>query len=176
LPRKAEIAEITVTLGRSSGKVWFQDLYNHPELDIALRAGDRILVEEDTRSYTAMGATSTQARVAFQSQNQSAIEAIAQVGGLSSVTAGPTGVFVFRNEAAEIANPLLGRDDLIGAQRMIYVINLTEPNGMFIARDFVIRDGDTVYVTEAPFTQWDKTISSTANSLAALAAVAAFTN
>jgi polysaccharide export outer membrane protein len=59
---------------------------------------------------------------------------------------------------------------------MIYVLDLTEPNGMFIARDFVIRDGDTVYVTEAPFTQWDKSISSTANSLAALSAVAAFTN
>jgi polysaccharide export outer membrane protein len=43
-----EIAEITVTRGRSSGKVWFQDLYNYPELDIALRAGDRILAEEDT--------------------------------------------------------------------------------------------------------------------------------
>jgi polysaccharide export outer membrane protein len=171
-----EIAEITVTRGRSSGKVWFQDLYNYPELDIALRAGDRILVEEDTRSYTAIGATGTQAKVAFQSQNLSAIEAIAQVGGLSSVTADPTGVFVFRNEAAEVANPLLGRDDLVGAQRMIYVLDLTEPNGMFIARDFVIRDGDTVYVTEAPFTQWDKSISSTANSLAALSAVAAFTN
>lgn len=171
-----EIAEITVTRGSASGKVWFQDLYNHPELDIALRAGDRILVEEDTRSYTAIGATGTQARVSFQSQNLSAIEAIAQVGGLSSITADPTGVFVFRNEPAEVVGPLLGRDDLIGAQRMIYVLDLTEPNGMFIARDFVIRDGDTVYVTEAPFTQWDKSISSTANSLAALSAVAAFTN
>ena len=30
---------------------------------------------------------------------------------------------------------------------------------MFEARDFLIRDGDTVYVTEAPFVQWQKTIS-----------------
>ena len=30
---------------------------------------------------------------------------------------------------------------------------------MFKARDFVIRDGDTVYVTEAPFVQWRKTLS-----------------
>ena len=51
---------------------------------------------------------------------------------------------------------MLGRTDLIGAQRMVYVLDLTEPNGMFMARDFVIRDGDTVYVTEAPFVQWAK--------------------
>lgn len=171
-----EIAEITVTRGTASGKVWFQDLYNYPELDIALRGGDRILVEEDTRSYTAIGATGTQNKVAFQSQNLSAIEAIAQVGGLSSATADPTGVFVFRNEPAEVVGPLLERDDLVGAQRMIYVLDLTQPNGMFVARDFLIRDGDTVYVTEAPFTQWDKTIASFTSSLTTVSALATFAN
>ena len=54
---------------------------------------------------------------------------------------------------------VLGRNDLTGDQRMIYVLDLTEPNGMFMARDFAIRDGDTVYVTEAPFVQWQKTLS-----------------
>ncbi len=54
---------------------------------------------------------------------------------------------------------MLGRSDLVGDQRMIYVLDLTEPNGVFMARDFVIRDGDTVYVTEAPFVQWNKAIS-----------------
>ena len=83
---------------------------------------------------------------------------------------------MFRNEPAEVVGPLLGRDDLVGAQRMIYVLDLTQPNGMFVARDFLIRDGDTVYVTEAPFTQWDKTISSFTSSLTTVSALAAFTN
>ncbi|AXI45953.1 sugar ABC transporter substrate-binding protein [Sulfitobacter sp. SK012] len=154
-----EIAQITVIRGKSEGTIWFQDLYGNPELDIALRGGDRILVEQDTRSFTALGATGTQARVAFESQNLSAIEAIAQVGGLSSSAADPTGVFVMRNEPASISNQVLGRTDLIGAQRMVYVLDLTQPNGMFMARDFVIRDEDTIYVTEAPWTQWNKVIS-----------------
>ena len=42
---------------------------------------------------------------------------------------------------------------------MVYVLDLTQPTGMFEARDFLIRDGDTVYVTEAPFVQWQKTLS-----------------
>ena len=81
------------------------------------------------------------------------------MGGLISTASDPTGVFVFRNEPAEIAGQVLGRDDLQGAQRMVYVLNLTQPNGLFIARDFVIRDDDTLYVTEAPYAQWTKTIS-----------------
>ena len=154
-----EIAQVTVIRGTARGKIWFEDLYDNPELDIALRGGDKILVEQDTRSFTALGATGSQARVPFETQNLSAIEAIAQVGGLLASSADPTGVFVLRNEPEEVAEQVLGRNDLEGTQRMVYVLNLTEPNGMFMARDFVIRDGDTLYVTEAPFTQWTKVIT-----------------
>ena len=142
-----------------SDTVWFDDLFDNPHLDIALRGGDKILVEADTRSFIALGATGGQSRVPFQSQTLSALEAIATVGGLNAATADPTGVFVMRNEDAAIANSVLGRTDLVGQQRMIYVINLTEPNGMFEARDFVIRDKDTLYVTEAPYAQFTKVLS-----------------
>jgi polysaccharide export outer membrane protein len=167
-----EIAQVTVVRGGHSGQIWFEDLYDHPGHDIALRAGDRIFVEQDTRTFTALGATGTQSRVAFESQTISAIEAIAQVGGLSTNLADPTGVFVFRNEPEEIANQLVGRDDLVGTQRMIYVLDLTEPNGMFMARDFAIRDGDTVYVTEAPFSQFSKTISAVLGTLGSVSSAA----
>ena len=160
-----EIAQITVLRGKTTGKIWFQDLYDHPELDIALRGGDRILVEEDTRAFTALGATGTQSRVNFTTKDLSAIEAIAQVGGLLTTSSDPTGVFVFRNEAEPIANQVLGRTDLSGAQRMVYVLDLTKPNGMFVARDFVVRDGDTLYVTEAPITTWNKTIAAITGTL-----------
>lgn len=153
------VAQVRVTRGRSTHKVWLQDLYENPALDIALRPGDKIVVEEDRRAYVAMGAMGTQTRVPFDTQTLSAIEAIAQVGGLNTNLADPTGVFVFRNEPDAIANKVLGRSDLTGDQRMVYVLDLTQPMGMFHARDFVIRDGDTVYVTEAPFVQWSKTIN-----------------
>ena len=170
-----EIAQVNVLRGKQRGKIWFQDLYDHPELDIALRAGDRILVEEDSRAFTALGATGAQSLVPFEAQTLSALEAIAQVGGLNAATADPKGVFVFRNEPAEIANVVMGRNDLQGAQRLVYVLDLTQPNGMFQARDFVIRDGDTLYVTEAPFTQWNKVIGAltgTASSVQGLATAA----
>ncbi len=171
-----EIAKVKISRGSQTGEIWFEDLFDNPELDIALRGGDRILVEADTRAYTALGATGGQSRVKFETKTLSAIEAIAQVGGLQSAVADPTGVFVFRNEAPEIANQVLGRSDLIGAQRMVYVLNLTEPNGMFMARDFVIRDGDTIYVTEAPYVQWTKLLSTITGSLSTAGSIASLSS
>jgi polysaccharide export outer membrane protein len=155
-----EGTQITVIRDGQRGTVWLSDLYADPSNDIALRPGDRILVEQDTRAYTAIGATGGQRRVTFDTQDLSALEAITQAGGLNSNIADPTGIFIFRDEPAEIANAVLGRHDLTGKVRMIYVLDLTKPSGIFVARDFVIRDEDTIYVTEAPFTQWQKIIGS----------------
>ncbi len=171
-----EIARVTVVRGDQTGTIWFNDLYANPELDIALRAGDRILVEEDTRSFTALGATNAQTRVPFDTQTISAIEAIATVGGLNPNLADPTGVFVLRNEPEEIARQVLGRNDITGTQRMIYVLDLTEPNGMFQARDFVIRDQDTLYVTVAPFAQWNQVIGALTGTLATAGSINSLAN
>ena len=171
-----EIAQITVIRGDHRSRIWFEDLYTDPRLDIALRGGDRILVEEDTRSFSVLGATGRQNRIVFESQTLSAIEAIAQVGGLNTNLADPTGVFVFRNEPEEIAEQLLGRSDLQGPQRFVYVLNLTEPNGMFEARDFAIRDDDLIYITEAPYTQFQKILAALTGTLTPINNVQALAN
>ena len=171
-----EIARVKVIRGQHVGEVWFEDLYSDPRSDIALRGGDRVLVEADTRSFTALGATGTQTRVRYDSRTLSAVEAIAQIGGLNTQTADPTGVFVFRNEPEEIVHQVLGRSDLIGTQRMVYVLDLTQPNGVFLARDFVVRDGDTVYVTEAPFVQWTKTLAAVTGTLTSAGSLATTAN
>ena len=81
---------------------------------------------------------------------------------------------MFRDEPAKIANKVLGRSDLTHDQRMVYVLDLTSPNGVFVARDFDIRNGDTVYVTEAPYTQFNKVLAAivapvgTASSISSL--------
>jgi polysaccharide export outer membrane protein len=170
----SEIAQIKVTRGGKSGRIWLTDLYSNPQLDIALRGGDVILVEEDTRAFTAMGAMGRQSRVGFETQTLSAVEAIAQVGGLNTNFADPTGVFVLRNERPEVVRTLTGKP-VQTEQRVVYVMDLTLPSGIFNARDFLIRDGDTVYVTEAPYVQWQKALGAltgTANSANSLANVA----
>jgi polysaccharide biosynthesis/export protein len=166
------IAIVRVTRGSHTGKIWLNDLYENPSLDIALRPGDSIVVEEDTRKFIALGATGAQSVVPFESETMSALEAIATVGGLATMSADPTGVFVLRDESEEIARAVLARNDLIGDQRIVYVLDLTEPTGLFEARDFMIRDGDTLYVTEAPFVQWQKTLGAITGSTAAATGLA----
>lgn len=160
-----EIAVVTVKRGGDSGRVWLTDLYASPSNDIALRPGDLIVVEEDQRNFTALGALGGQTRVPLGNETINAVEAIAMVGGLSSSLADPTGVFVLRDEPESVASRVLGKP-VVGTQRFAYVLDLTRPNGLFLARDFLIRDGDTVYVTEAPYVQWQKTLSAITGSAA----------
>lgn len=170
------VAIVRVTRGGHTGKIWLKDLYENPSLDIALRPGDKIMIEEDSRQFIALGATGAQSTVPFESATMSALEAIATVGGLSTMAADPKGVFILRDESEGIARAVLGRPDLIGDQRIIYVLNLTEPTGLFEARDFQIRDGDTLYVTEAPFVQWQKTLGAITGSTSAAANLASTAN
>ena len=167
-----QTAMITVSRGQITDRVWLNDLFDHPELDIAMRGGDRIFVEQDQRSFSVLGATGTQAQITFDRQEMTAIEALARVGGLDATRADPTGVFVFRDEPAEIARAVLGRQDIVGDTRIVYVLDLTAPNGMFNARDFQIRDGDTIYVTEAANVTWNRQISTLTGTLGATGAAA----
>ncbi len=51
-----------------------------------------------------------------------------------------------------------GETGLVGPQRIAYVVDLTSPEGMFSAREFVVRNDDTIYVTEAPLAAWSRVI------------------
>lgn len=166
-----EVAVITVKRGSEAGKVWLTDLYSRTTNDIALRPGDIILVEEDQRSFTSLGALGGQTVVPLGNDTINAVEAIALVGGLNSALADPTGVFILRDEPESVARRVLGRS-VNGRQRLAYVLDLTRPNGLFLARDFFIRDEDTIYVTEAPYVQWQKTIGAITGSLSSANAAA----
>ena len=100
-----DVAQIKIERGGRTGRIWLQDLYDNPRYDVALRPGDRIIVEEDRRSFTALGASTVQQRVPFTKRDMSAIEAIAAAGGLDGRSADPTGVFIFRQESSRGRQP-----------------------------------------------------------------------
>jgi polysaccharide export outer membrane protein len=167
-----EIAQVTVDRGGRSGTVWLQDLYDNPRNDIALRAGDRVIVEQDRRSFTALGASTGQRRVPFTKRDLSVLEALAEAGGLNGASADPTGIFLFRDEEPEVLRRLGGVEGA-GPQRVAYVIDLTEPLGVFAAREFIVRDEDTIYVTEAPVAAWSRVIGIAGNAVRTGGAAAA---
>lgn len=153
-----EVAVVTVQRAGQSGRVWLKDLYANSRNDIALRPGDVILVEEDQRSFIALGATTGQTKVPLGNEQINVLEGVAMVGGLHPMLADPKGVFILRKEPPQVASRVLGRNTMRD-ERVAYILDLSRPDGMFLARDFLIRDGDTVYVTEAPMAQINKTLA-----------------
>ncbi len=147
------VVKITVRRGNQTGAIWMQDLIDNPANDIALKAGDQITLEQDERYFVSMGTTS-QRRVKFETHNPSVIEALASIGGLRSGQSNPKGIFIFRTEPPAIANRVLERNDITTPQRFAYVIDMTQPSSIFIAKKFLILDEDTIYTTEAPYVKW----------------------
>jgi polysaccharide biosynthesis/export protein len=153
-----DVAQIQLRRGTRTGQAWLQDVYDVPAFDVALRPGDRIVVEEDRRAFTALGAAGRQARLPFSKRDMTALEALAAAGGLDGRAADPTGVFIFRRESAEVARAVSGQPDFVGPQRVAYVLDFTRAEGLLSAREFVIREEDTLYITEAPIASWSRVI------------------
>lgn len=152
----AEIVRLKLRRGQIQGEIWLQDLYDDPRNDIHLAGGDALIAERDRRIFTALGAVNRSSTVQFPTRELSVLRALGTVGGLSDSTADPTGVFLFREEPEEIARRMMPGRKFTGPQRVAYIIDLTQPAGLFLAREFMMRNGDTIYVTTAPFVRWLK--------------------
>lgn len=148
---------VSVTRGKKSGSIWLQDLLTDPSNDIHLRPGDRILLEADKRRYSVFGEIGT-GNKNFSKPEMSLFDVIASNGGIKSASGDPRGVFVLRNEIPRIASYFYDVPDYVNSKRVMYVFNLVQPNGIFLADEFQIRDGDIIYVTEAPYSQYTKLI------------------
>lgn len=157
--------KITVQRNNQSGSVWLRDLYANVDNDINLRAHDRIIVEKDARYFTVLGATAGQTRVDFESQSPSIVDALSHVNGLNGAVADPRGIFIFRMESAAVANSVLETDEFTSPQRLAYVIDLTKEESIFTAQAFQVRDRDTIYVTEAPFVSWSRTLDTISGTI-----------
>lgn len=139
-----DVTRVTLMRGGLSETLWLGDVYTDRANDIAMRAGDTLLLERDKRTFTVMGAVNKQTSVEFPARRVSALRALAEASGLNDRLADPTGVFVFRPGAGEAT---------------VYLLDLNRADGMLLASAFDIADGDMVYVTNAPITTWLKIIS-----------------
>jgi polysaccharide export outer membrane protein len=149
-----EIVRLKLRRGNVQAQIWLQDLYDDPRNDVHLRNGDAIIAERDRRIFTALGAVSGPSTIPFPQRDVSVITALGTVGGLNDGAADPTGLFLFREETEEIARRLMPDKEITGPQRVAYILDLTQPSGLFLARDLYMRDGDTLYVTTAPFVRF----------------------
>jgi polysaccharide export outer membrane protein len=122
-------------------------LFAEAATNITLRGGDQVLVEEDRRYFTALGASGQEELIYFRKEGLSALEALSEMGGLAETRANPKGVLVLREYPAAAL-----RADGSGPQKsqVVFAFDLTSADGLFAARNFEINPRDTVLATESP--------------------------
>lgn len=157
-----EVIRVTVRRGPLEGSIWMRDLFENPAFDIPVRAGDVIFLNNDTRTFRALGAVG-QGRIDFPTRDISVLDAISLIGGLNSQASDPSGVFIFRKEPPEIAVQVSERATVDQKRNIAYLIDLTQGRGLFLADQMMMRDGDILYVTDAPFTRFQRVAGSVAS-------------
>ncbi|MEP3298804.1 MAG: polysaccharide biosynthesis/export family protein [Pseudoruegeria sp.] len=131
------------------GKIYMTSLarlYANPSLDTTLRGGDKVIVEEDIRSFISLGAAGTQDVVYFSKDRLTALEAVSLIGGVQNRRADPQAILILRNYPDNSGQP-----GVVGPRepRVIFAMDLTSPDGLFSAKKFEVHPDDLVYPTES---------------------------
>lgn len=143
------------------------DILSKPELNINLLPRDRVTVLFKNQSVTVLGATGKNQEIEFEAKGINLSQLIARAGGLNPNLANAQGVFIFRFEDKEVAkildikNPPPSKEGV----PLIYNLDLTKPESFFTAKNFMVKDGDIVYVATAPVIQYQQFLSILSNTI-----------
>lgn len=95
------------------------------------------------------GALRTRGKVAIDADGLTLGEALAQAGGISELTAKPTGVFVLRGSRNEAGQPFI----------KVFQLDATNATAYILADQFQLQPRDFVYVTAAPVVRFNRVMS-----------------
>lgn len=115
--------------------------------NVRVVGGDQIVVVEDERSFTSLGATGAQKVIYFEKERMTVMEALSSTSGLNAGTANPEGVLILRDYQPRDLKPGLAGPN---KQQVVFSFDLTSADGLFSARQFYIQPDDTLYATESP--------------------------
>ena len=149
---------LQVTRGSQYHSMPLDRVIRDPQQNVPLRAGDVVTALFQPLSFTALGATGKNEEINFEAQGINLAQALARSGGLQDARADAQGVFVFRLESASAlawaTPPSFTASD--GRVPVVYRVNLREPRSFFVIQDFMLRDKDIVYVSNAQATELQK--------------------
>jgi polysaccharide biosynthesis/export protein len=142
---------ISLTRGSRIITVPYLTLASNPAENIRLSPRDVLMLYARKRTYTAFGATGHSAEVPFEAPTLTLAQAMARVGGLNDDRADASGVYIYRTETAEFTSVLMPDKPASGQSRVpvIYRVDLLDPAGLFLAQNFLMREGDILYVSNS---------------------------
>jgi polysaccharide export outer membrane protein len=151
---------VTLQRGGRDVKVAFSAIVDNSRNNIYLRSSDVVYVSREPSSFIVLGAAGENGLYNFEGKSMSLADAVAKAGGLLDARANPVGVYLYRREPISLLAQM-GVDTrayTTSPVPTIYHINLKNPGGLFLARDFALANGDSIYVTNTETTQLAKVL------------------
>lgn len=155
------VNEISVILQRNgvTERVPLQRVTVDPRENIFMRPGDVLTLVHDPQTFFMYGATTTNGEVPFGTDQLTLAQALVKVGGLADYRSDARGVFIFRLEQPSLFREM--RPDSTVAARegripVVYHLDLTNPNSLFMEQRFQIAPHDLLYVSNAPSVEFQK--------------------
>lgn len=135
--------------GSKTYEISADELYENGSKNALLQPRDKVIVEQDDRSFIALGASGTEDLIYFPKDSLTALESLALMNGLSDTRADPKGVLILREYKSKSL-----RHDASGPnmQQVVFTLDLTSADGLFAARKFQVYPNDTMLATESPVT------------------------
>lgn len=137
--------QLLLTRGNTVYRRPYSDVLENPELDAALVGGDRVVIVEDERKFTALGAAGSQKVIGFDTEELSALRAVSLIGGIADNRADPRGLLVLRR----YSKADVGRAGGPPKEKVVFSLDLTKADTLFAADQFMLQDGDVVLATQA---------------------------
>jgi len=110
--------------------------------------GDRLMLINDPRSFSVMGAPGRVEQFPFSRSKTSLAEAIATAGGVNPGLGDPAAIFVFRYVANADGEEV----------PIVYHLNMMEASAYFLAQRFDIQNKDVIYFGNASANQPGKVL------------------
>lgn len=139
---------LRITRGGRNVDVRMNDLVDDPALDVRAYPGDRMILINNPRTYSVLGAPGRVEQVPFSRSSVSLAEAIAAAGGVNPGVGNPAAIFVFRYV----------RDQRGIEVPMVYHVNMMKTGSYFLAQRFAMQDKDVLYFGNAAANQPSKLI------------------
>jgi polysaccharide export outer membrane protein len=139
---------VRLVRGSKTYEIAGKRLLAEADKNTTLQGGDKVIITEDERYFTALGATGRESLIRFERDDLSALEAVSMAGGINDGRANPKGVLILREYTARA----LRADGMQGPEmsQVVFTFDLTTADGLFAARNFRVNPLDTVYATESP--------------------------
>jgi len=164
--------DVRIMRGTTLVSLPLQQVISSPIDNVVMQPNDTVVLVHNARTFVVMGASPKTSQYTFETERVSLAEALARAGGAVETTGNMAGIYLFRNEPAELARSVFQADpnavdrtyinaneDRLAAEpvtRIMYRFDLTQAGGYFLAQNMMVRDKDIILVSNAPVTEMQK--------------------